>query len=513
MRVALPLVVLDSTWEFHRDELLYFAMGDHLDFWHMQFPPLLPAVAALAKGVFGESVFAARVPAALAGGLLLTWMLLTVRAMGGRTFALILTAIASLAAPVFVRPSVLMQPVIFDQMWASLALLGVVLACVRRDARWWLVTGVALGLGTLTKFSAPLYGVIVGVVALIIPATRAQLRTRWPWIAVLIALIIAVPSVTGQYSNHWPFFAQLRVLRAGQLAHTSIAEYLTGQVLMLGAAIIPAMAGIRWSAAPSATGRSHEHGTTAATDTESARRFVLVFAALVVGWYLLMHGKEYYAAVAYPMLIASGAAAIESQLAERVPVRTSRIAAGTLLAGVSVGAVLLLPMGIPCFTPAAMVRYVTALGFGTRTNYGTTLDLPQDYADMLGWRAEVDLVVRAYMALSSAEQNRVTISAGNYGQVAALAFYGPSRGLPYPVSTRSDFWAWGPGPRDGDLTLIAVTADDRDGYRVIWRALDEVGAVRDRRRVDEERDVRVLLLRGIRVPLAELWRTRGPGWG
>ena len=31
---------------FHRDELLYFAMGDHLDFLHMQFPPLIAAARA-----------------------------------------------------------------------------------------------------------------------------------------------------------------------------------------------------------------------------------------------------------------------------------------------------------------------------------------------------------------------------------------------------------------------------------------------------------------------------------
>ena len=81
-RILLPLVLLAPPWEFHRDELLYFAMGDHLEL-RMQFPPFIAAVARLSSALLGDTVWAARVPAALAGGALTLVVLLLVRRLGG----------------------------------------------------------------------------------------------------------------------------------------------------------------------------------------------------------------------------------------------------------------------------------------------------------------------------------------------------------------------------------------------------------------------------------------------
>ena len=512
IRVALPLALLHPAWEFHRDELLYFAMGDHLELWRMQFPPFVPAIAAASKAIFGVSVWAARVPAALGGGALLLCMLSVVHALGGRTFALTLTAIASVASPVFVRASVLMQPVIFDLVWAQLALLGVVLACVRSNPRWWVLTGVAIGIGTLTKFSAPLYGILIGVTALVVPATRTHVRTQWPWIALAAALVVGSPSLVGQHLHHWPFFAQLKVLRAGQLTHVSAADYFGSQFQMLGAAAIPMAAGV-WSALALFRRRSPlDERDEDAARARSALGFVLLFALLIIGWYFVMRGKPYYAAIAYPMLIAAGIVELEARISTRIHRTTERALQSVLMTAVTIGAIVLLPFGIPCFPPLTMVRYAAALGVGTTTNDGITLALPQDFADMLGWRSEADALARAWKTLAPEDRARATISGGNYGQVAALAMYGPARGLPYPVSTRSDFWAWGPGPHNGDPTLVALTADDYDGYRSIWSSLTELAFVRDSLRVVEERDVRIILLRGIRTPLAKLWQQRGPGW-
>src|SRR5690606_32725318 len=53
-RALLPLLLLDPSWEYHRDELLYFAMGDHLA-WRMQFPPFIAVLAKLGTLMFGDS--------------------------------------------------------------------------------------------------------------------------------------------------------------------------------------------------------------------------------------------------------------------------------------------------------------------------------------------------------------------------------------------------------------------------------------------------------------------------
>lgn len=501
-RLALPLVLRHPAWEFHRDELLYFAMGDHLSLWNMQFPPLVPAIAALGKAAFGESVLAARVPAAVGGVLLLLPMLLAVRSLGGGAFALLLTTLASVAAPVFLRSSVLLQPVVFDQAWAAWALLGVMLACRRDEPRWWMLTGLAFGLGLLTRFSAPVHGLVLLLAALLAPATRSQLRTPWPWMAGALALGLGAPSLVGQVVNGWPFLEQLRSLRVGQLARVTPGEYFGDQVLMLGAAVVPALAGVAWALRP----RTGDAGIRAALQV------VLGFAALLLALYALARGKAYYAAPAWPMLVAGGAAWLEGatgRLAQRTMVAASRALLTALVLG---GAVGLLPMGVPCLAPERMARYAAALGAGTSTNYGTELTLPQDYADMLGWRDQVDAMAAAWRTLPDTVRATAAVSASNYGQLGAIAFYGPLRGLPYPISTESDFWAWGTRGYSGDVVLVAVTAGDEAGYAALWASVTEVGAVRNPWRVEEERDVRIFLLRGLQVPLKQLWRERGPGW-
>ncbi len=132
IRFAFPLLLLNPAWEFHRDEFLYFAMGDHLEWFRMQFPPLIAVVARVGRALFGDSVWAARVPAAVAGAALLGTMLWLVRRLNGGVWSMVVLTLAGISAPVFLRPSVLMHPVIFDQLWATLAFAALVLAAVER---------------------------------------------------------------------------------------------------------------------------------------------------------------------------------------------------------------------------------------------------------------------------------------------------------------------------------------------------------------------------------------------
>lgn len=91
-----------------------------------------------------------------------------------------------------------MHPVVFDQLWATLAIASLALAAVEEQPRWWLLIGVALGLGALTKFSVAFYVASAAVAVLTTPALRRQLATRWPWLAILVAMVLAIPSVAGR---------------------------------------------------------------------------------------------------------------------------------------------------------------------------------------------------------------------------------------------------------------------------------------------------------------------------
>ncbi|HSJ76202.1 MAG TPA: glycosyltransferase family 39 protein, partial [Gemmatimonadales bacterium] len=171
---------------FHRDELLYLAMGQHLDLFRMQFPPLIALLAELARSLPLDLLRSVRLIPALASAALPVLAAMIARELGGRRGAEFLAALAVLVAPLFLRAGVLFQPVVFEQLWWCLAMLALVKLLNGRDRRWWLVLGLALGLSALTKFSVVflLSGVLI---AIVVSPLRQDLRTPWPWLAALLS--------------------------------------------------------------------------------------------------------------------------------------------------------------------------------------------------------------------------------------------------------------------------------------------------------------------------------------
>jgi len=497
IRIALPLLLIDPAWEFHRDELLYFAMGDHLEWLRMQFPPLIAVVAHVGRALFDDSVLAARVPAALAGAALLATMLWFARRLGAGAWALVVIAAASVAAPVFLRTSVLMHPVVFDQLWATLAIAALALAAVEEQPRWWLLIGIAFGLGALTKFSVAFYVLSAAVAVVFTPALRQQFATRWPWLALLVAMVLAIPSVAGQITNGWPFLLQMQSLRGSQLATVSFLDFLSEQPRMLGGAALLLPLGLA-----AAARRDRAAGVTG------------IILVTLLGLMILLHGKGYYAAPGYPAFLVAGVVWFERRLSARDAVTSRRIVRVVLPLLVAGIAALLLPFGIPLLTPTAMARYAVTTGTGTavQTNRDDVRSLPQDYADMLGWRAMADAAARAFHALSPDEQRTVILAGSNYGQAGALAMYRQRLRLPYPVSVHGDFHAWGTYGRSGEVVILVDRPDALEGLRAVFGDVRQVERLQNPRAVPEEQDVRIYLARGPRVSINSLWPTIGPRW-
>jgi len=484
-RLALVLTI-GPAYGFHRDELLYFAMADHLDWWRMQFPPLIAAVARAGLAVAGESsTLAARIPAAAAATALTGVVLLIARRLGGGPIALVLAGVAMLAGPIVVRPGVLLQPVIFDQLWYTVAALGLLMAA-QDNTRGWMWVGAGLGLGGLTKFSVAFFAFGITAAVLASFELRASLRTRWPWLAAGLALSIALPSFTGQQHHDWPFLVQARQLRESQLTGVTATAYFTEQGLMFGGAflLLPFAA--------------------AAAVRQRDARVLGVSAVAVVLLLLAMNGKAYYAAPAYMPLIAVGAVAVEQVH------RARRWVAPLLGAAMLTIGIALVPAGSPVLAPASMSRYALALGL-TRSNRGGTLALPQDYADMIGWDALAREVSAAWDALPGAERARTEVLAINYGRAGALARLGPSLGLPYPISLHGDFWAWGHG--SGGTRNLLVIGESPATVAPFCEEARSIAIVRNPLGVEEEQEVQITYCRGLRMQLEQIWSARGPQWG
>jgi len=476
---------------FHRDELLYIAMGEHLDFFAMQFPPMIAVLARLAEAVPWPLLLGTRVVATLA---LVGIMALTValaRRMGGGPGAQLLTALGLAAGLLLERAGSLFQPVVFELLWWTLAAYALVVLLDGGGPRWWLVLGLAMGLGGLTKFSAAVFGMALAAAVLFSPL-RVALRTRWPWLAVLLGALIALPSVTGQVANGWPFIDQMEVLRRNQLERVTPGAFLGAQFLLAGAGTVLLLAGLA-----------------ALLLRPSLRRFrpLAVYAAAACLFLLATKGKAYYLGPVHPPLIAAGAVGIGGWLVTRPVAR--RLLAGLL----ALGGLVLMPLGVPLLPPAEMAAYMRRLGVShaTETNAGDQLPLPQDYADMTGWREQVAAVAEVFHSLPDSEQARTIIVGGNYGRTGALGVYRHEFGLPYPVSRSGDFHHWGYGL--ADPAAIIIVGGDASTLNRLFEDVTLAGRATNPWGVLEERDVPIHICRKPREPLPALWARLGPEWG
>lgn len=481
-----------TPYEFHRDELLYFSMGTHLRLFHMDFPPLIALASELLRHTVGVSVFTYRMMPALAGAGVLLVGLATARALGGGRIAVLLTGVAVLSGVIFLRTAALFQPVVCDQLAWSGALYALLRLEQTDDPRWWRWLGLAGGLGLLTKFSIAFIGVGVLAALLATPRRRALLGPG-PWIALAIVLAVGSPSIAGQVALGFPVLGQLEGLRGSQLARITWSEYLGTQPLMMGPAILLAVAG---AVAPFLDPR--------------LRAFRSVAIACVTTFVLLgaLQGKPYYAGPIFPVLSGGGAVWVEGLARPRL---RAGIAWGLGAAAAAYG-VVLLPLGLPVVPPAPMARYAAAIGVtaATRTNVGGRLPLPQDYADMLGWRDKVDAVAGVVAGLTPAEQERTVLYGDNYGQAGALDLYGRRLGLPPVVSLAGSFYYFGPGERPAGV-IVALGVEPDDVQTVRCGSLEVGPRVRNPWGVDEERDVPIVVCRAPDITLGELWARRTPG--
>ncbi len=487
VKLALHLAVLAVTqFGIHRDEFLYLAMGRHLRFWRMDFPPLIALLGNLSGFLFGHSLAVVRIFPAMEGSLVLLMAALIARELGGGWFAQGLAALSVLCGTLFLRSATLFQPVVLDQLWWTLALYALIRLAREQRERDWVLFGAVMGFGLLNKFSILFFGFSVLVAMLVTPA-RAWLKTRGPWLAAGLALVIGSPSIVGQIALGFPVVAQMQDLQGRQLTHVTWYAFLSEQPLMVGpAAFLLAAAGAFWLV------RRREWRPLAVVGWACIAAFGLLF---------LLHGKAYYVGPIYPTLFAAGAVMLEQwRRAGWAPAFRWATVAGTAAFGL-----VALPIGVPILSPPATASYARAIG-ATRalvTNRGVIDQLPQDYADMLGWERQSQAVAQVVATLTLAEREQAVLFAANYGEAGAAEFYRPRYGLPPVVCASGSYWFFGPGNRPGTI-LVGLGLDSADLTRA-YQDVHPAGLIESPWSVDEERRVPMVVARSPRETLKQIW--------
>jgi len=477
-------VLTATRYGIFRDELYYLACSEHLDWGYVDQPPLIALLAWLVRHLLGDSLLGLRLLPALASGALVVITGKLVKEMGGGRFAQSLAATAVMFAPIYLILHHWLTMNAFEPLFWMGGAYCVVRAINSREERYWLWFGLLVGAGLENKYSMAFFtlGVLIGVIA---TGERRFLRSRWLWLGALAAGVLFLPNFVWLIGHHFPFLELMHNIRQ---THRDVVRgpisFVLDQAMIMGPWSLPIwVLGLAWLLV-SAEGRRY-------------RALGLTYLVLLV-FFIVLKGKNYYLAPAYPMLFAAGAIAFERWTRTR-----SKSSRPIYLALVIVGGVLFLPLTTPILPPEAFIRYQRALGIEPpKAENQDNGPLPQYFADEFGWEEMVTRVAAVYKSLPEQERSRTMIFANDYGSAGAVDFFGPKYGLPKAVSNHQTYWYWGPRNYDG-RTVIVLGSDgqsDRQHFQSV-----EVAAQVSHPYSRRDEWFPILLCRGLTFNLTESW--------
>jgi hypothetical protein len=479
-------LIFNRGYGYFRDELYYLACGQHLDWGYVDQPPLIAVIAWASRALLGDSLAAIRFFPAVAHAAKVVLAGLIARELGGKFWATLLACAATFSALVYLAGDNLLSMNAFDPLfWMGCAWIVARIAN-GGSPRLWLWFGVLAGLGLQNKHSMAFFGAAMGVGLLFTPMRR-HFAEKWIWLGALLALLIALPNLIWEMRHGWATWELLsNVARSNKNVVLGPAEFVKQQVLIMNPATAPLwIGGLVWLLAA-------RHG-------RHYRALGIAYLVALVE-FIVLRGKHYYLAPAYPMLFAAGGVAAERLQSARV----SWLKPVMLVTMVALAASLA-PTATPILPPEKTIAYMKAIHFAPpRTERNQTAALPQVLADQFGWPEMVEQVARVYNSLPAAERAKAGIFGQDYGQAAAIDFFGPKYGLPPTLSGHQSYYLWGPRGYTGEvLVVLDARADDE---REQFASVEDMGPVHiSQYAMPWERRQHIYVCRGLKMPLAKLW--------
>ena len=485
--VALVVHLLtNGRYGYFRDELYYIACGRHLAFGYVDQPPLSIVLLRLSEVLLGNSLFAIRLLPALAGAATVAITGLIARELGGRAWAIALGCAGSLCALFSLAVGNFFSMNAFE----SLFWMGCVYLLVRilngRSPTLWLWFGVLLGLGLENKHSTVFFAAGI-FVALLLTRERRHFGEKWIWFGGLIAFAIALPNILWQTQHYWPTYELLsNIAHSDKNVALSPAQFILQQIVFMNPGTLPLwLSGLIWL-----------------FGSRDGRRYMAlgIIYLVMLAEFIILHGKSYYLAPAYPMLFAPGGVAVERVFANRL----KWCKPGLLVLIVAVGA-LLAPLAVPILPPGKLVAYMRTIGLQLpRTETSHTAPLPQIFADQFGWQEMVASVAHVYHHLRPEDEKRAAIFCQNYGEAGAIDFFGPKFGLPLAISGHQNYFLWGPRDWTGEVALLLDTRDDTE--REQFASVEDLGQiVSSPWAMPFERRTHIYLCHDLKANVREFW--------
>ncbi|MBC7875363.1 MAG: glycosyltransferase family 39 protein, partial [Ferruginibacter sp.] len=397
LKFVLPLLLQDPLYELQRDEYLYYQQGLHFDLGYMENPPLLSYLGMISSWLGGSVAWIKFWPSLFGAATLVVTCLIAAE-LGGKLFAQFLAGLCVMTGA-YLRVHFLFQPNFLDIFFWTLAIYFIIRYINDKDAKFLYLFSISLALGFWGKYSV-LFIIFSILLALLLSQHRKVFLEKKLYIAGLISLLIILPNVWWQYQHNWPLVHHMEELQETQLKYINPSGFLTDQLMMLIATTMIWITGLVWVL------------------RQKQWRFLGYIYLLVILLLILGRGKSYYSLGIYPMLLAAGAVAWERWTERRYWIRYT---VSIIIIGFTY---MILPMLLPIWKPEKLAGFYEKIGMKHKWEDQKNHSLPQDFADMLGWKELTVKTESFFNSLPETTKRNTVIYCRHYGQAGSLKFYG-----------------------------------------------------------------------------------------
>ena len=484
LKLVIQYLAIDAGYELHRDEYLHLDLGKHLAWGYSSVPPVTAWISYLILHL-GNSVLFIKFFPALFGVLTMVIVWKTIEELKGNLFALILGSTCVIFS-VLLRINTLYQPNSLEILLWTVLFFTIIKFINSENNKWLYFASLTFAVGFLNKYNITF--LILGLLpALLLTRHRKVFFNKHLYLSLIAALIIIAPNLIWQYQNDFPVFHHLKTLSETQLANVNRFDFFKEQLLFpIGGLFVLILAFISF------------------VKYAPFKKYQIFFWSYIftIAIFTIFKAKGYYAFGLYPILLAFGSVYLEMLLAKGW-LRHVRFLA------VLIPIVIILPIFnifLPVLSPDKIIENTAKfkqIGL-LRWEDGKDHAVPQDFADMLGWRELANIVDIAFDSI--VDKENTIIHCDNYGQAGAINYYS-KQNYTQAVSMNADYINWYPLDKMEikNVILVKESTDldiNREREMPLFEEITLVGQINNK--YAREKGTKVYLLKGSKQSINEI---------
>lgn len=419
LKFLLQYLLFNPGYDLQRDEYLHLDQANHLAWGFQSVPPVTSWISCIIK-LLGNSVFWVKFFPALFGALTMVVVWKAIEELKGNLFALILGETCVLFSALL-RLNFLFQPNSLDVLCWTTFYYVLIKYINTENVKWLFIGSFVFAIGFLNKYN--IIFLFIGLFpAILFSGQRKVLARKEFYFAIVFGLLLILPNLLWQYKNDFPVYHHLKELAETQLVNVNRIDFIKEQLFYFFGSLPVIIVSFY-----------------ALLFHKSFKKLRLFFWAITftVIIFIYFKAKSYYAIGLYPIYISFGAVFLGSKL----NTDWRKYLQPILLAVPIIFYVLLFNLFFSIKNPRYIIENETTykkLGL-LRWEDGKDHSLPQDFADMLGWKELAEKVEVDYNKLPNKEQT--IILCDNYGEAGAINYYTKNKNIK-AVSFNADYINW-----------------------------------------------------------------------